>query len=202
LKDKKDASGGRWAATIALLRIGIEAKELVPLVLSMAADAEDEDREHALWALPAIGADPAAAVPVLKKALQDEHAQYARMLAAQALAKYGSKAKEALPALLQALADPDPQVRVDAAAAVWKVEQQAHKALPILVEALRGGKGTGMAASQNRAIHYLRQMGPEAKEAFPALLALWKDAAPQGRESLATALQAIDPQAAATAGVK
>jgi RNA polymerase sigma factor (sigma-70 family) len=199
LTDKKDSAKGRWAATLALLRIGTGTKELVPVVLKMAADAQDDDRPHALWALPAIGADAADAVPVLRKALQDQSSQYARMLAAQALSQYGPQAKEVLPALYQALTDADSQVRVDAAGAVWQVEQKSDKAMPVLMKALQE---VNQGAARQRAIHYLGKMGPQAREAFPALLALWKDNAAGDRQAIAKALKAIDAKAAAAAGVK
>jgi RNA polymerase sigma factor (sigma-70 family) len=201
LTDKKQ-SRGRWAATLTLLRIGTEAKELVPVVLKMAADVRDENRPHALWVLPDIGADPDDALPVLEKAIQSkDKGNYAQMLAAQALGHYGAKAKKALPTLHQALDHPDPQVRVHAAGAVWRVEQKSDKALPVLVAALKG-KGEDKGDSLNQAFFYLRAMGPEAKAAFPALLALWNDKTRTDWFEIAEALKAIDPRAAAAAGVK
>jgi RNA polymerase sigma factor (sigma-70 family) len=201
----KDPKGGqeRWAAVLSLCNIGPAAKELAPLVLKMAANKKDRDREHALWALGLIGADPADALPVLMDALQ-EGGQYARMLAAQALGDFGSKAKDALPVLYQALQDPDAQVRVDAARTVWKIERKTEKVLPVLTAALKDVSGSG---ATQRAVFGLRDIGSKAREAFPALLELWKSLSgnPKNQtltEQAATALKAIDAKAAAKAGVK
>jgi RNA polymerase sigma factor (sigma-70 family) len=200
-KDKKDPTKGRWAATLALLRLGADAKDLAPLVLQMAADAQDDDRAHALWALPALEVDVGEAVPVLVRALEDHSAQYARMLAAQALGQYGPRAKQALPALKAALSDADPQVRVDAAGALWKVGKDATKVLPVLVDALKASNNGGPAAARQRAVRYLGVMGPAAADAFPALLAHWRATAGSQRAELGTALRAIDAKGAAAAGI-
>jgi hypothetical protein len=71
-----------------LWTIGTEAKGISPLVLKIATDRDPKNngREHALLALPLIGADPGLAVPVLRDVLQKENrAQYARFLSARAL---------------------------------------------------------------------------------------------------------------------
>ncbi len=197
LKAKKQ-SDRRWVATLALTRIGPAAKEVTPLVVAMAKDTTDPDREHALLALGFIGADPKAVLPVLTSALHDSTGQYARMLSAQALGKIGAEAKAALPDLEKALHDEDAQVRVDAAGAVWRVGRQARPVLPVLTAALSGSNS----AARQRAMRYLTDMGPEAKEAVPALLAAWKDAKGSLRDQAARAVKAIDPEAAAKAGIR
>jgi HEAT repeat protein len=138
-------------------------------------------------------------LPVLLEALHDPLGQYGRYLSAQALGALGPQAKEALPGLYVALQDPDAQVRVDAAGAIWKIEKQAAPIMPVLMDALTGGNSAAM----QRATHYLAQIGPEAKAAFPILLKLWQGATNDyQRNERAAALKAIDLSAAANAGVK
>jgi HEAT repeat protein len=197
------ASRARFIAVLSLPSIGADAKELAPLVLKMATDEREPNREHALLALGYIGADPAEVLPVLTAALQDERSQYGRMLSAQALGHLGPKAKDALPALHQALADPDPQVRVDAANAVWQIERDAGRVVPVLAEALKGGADGSESAARHRAVRGLRELGPAAMEAFPALLGLWQaEQSESMKASIAKALKAVDAKAAREAGVK
>jgi len=152
-------------------------------------------------------------VPVLLEGLHDKFGQYARYLSAQALGQLGPQAKEALPDLYEALKDPDAQVRVDAAGAIWKIEKRAATVVPVLMDALTAVQADrhpatrpptyfGQAAARQRATHYLGQIGPEAKAAFPTLLKLWQEATNDyQRGELAVALKAIDAAAAADAGV-
>jgi HEAT repeat protein len=132
--------------------------------------------------------------------LQNPLGQNERRMSAQALSVLGPNAKKALPALLVALKDPDQMVRVDAAGAIWKIEKKTATALPVLTATLSDSVDMG---GKPRAIHYLNLMGPDAKRAFPTLLAFWeKSDVAHTKKSAATALKAIDPEAAAKVGVK
>jgi HEAT repeat protein len=145
-----------------------------------------------------IGADPKIVVPVLLEGLHDELGQYARYLSAQALGALGPQAREALPDLHAALNDSDPQVRVDAAGAIWRIEKRAAALVPVLMDALSGGNS----AAIQRSTRYLGQIGPDATAAFPVLLKLWQEATNDyQRDEGAAALIAIDAAAAAKAGV-
>jgi HEAT repeat protein len=202
LTSKEPYGSGRFAVTLALTQIGKTARELTPQVIEMAQDRSLPDREHALLALGFIGADPSEAVPVLRDALQDKRGQYARMLSAQALRQFGPKAKDALPELHQALEDPDAQVRVNAAGAVWKIEQKPEEVVPVLLAAMKDESGGGSeSAARQRAIQYIADIGSQAKEAFPVVLEIWKSDS-NNRKLAATALKKIDPKGAAKEGVK
>jgi HEAT repeat protein len=192
----------RWAAVLALSRIGRAARELTPLVLKIAAEKNGADGPHALLALGCLGESSGVVVSRLAEAVEDEFGQYRRIMAAQGLRNLGPAAKAALPALHRALLDPDPQVRVDAAGAVWKIERQAKRVLPVLTAPLKAAPQSREGAAWHRAVHYLRDMGPAARDAFPDLLAFWKGSTGYPREQAAAALRAIDGPAAARAGVK
>jgi HEAT repeat protein len=201
-KGPDERSTVRWEALLSLTNIGTEAKELAPAVLKIAANKYGPNWEHSLWALGSIGAEPTEAVPILKDALQDERAQYARMISAQALGALGEKAKDALPALHMALSDSDSQVRVDAAYAVWQIDRDAAKAVPVLTAALKDEASQNPGARQ-RAVFRLGHIGPPAKEAFPALLELWKaEKTEYMKGEIAKSLRAIDAKEAERAGAK
>jgi len=94
----------RRAAARAMGEIGPTA---VPLLTRALADANDEVRRGAVEALRWIGP---AAVPQLIAALKNDRPVVRRM-AARALGRLGPAAREAEAALLEAVRDPDPQVR-------------------------------------------------------------------------------------------
>ena len=198
LKDK--ANPNRWAATVGLWSIRAEAKELTPIVLAIAKDPEDSSNcQHALLALGCIGADPKVSVPALIEGM--DLGQYARSMASQALAAIGPDARPALPGLRQALTDPDLRVQVEAAHAIWKIEKQAGEVVPILENAAVF-EGSDRSGFRYPALSYLGQMGPAAKSAFPTLLKAWQERKDGNKAAMATALKAIDAEAAAKAGVK
>lgn len=202
LTSKERYSVPRASVVLALLQIKSEARELAPQVLEIARDTRHQDYAHSLWVLGYIGANPDDAVPLLRAALRERSGNYAPMLSAQSLGQYGTKAKDALPELRQVLQDPDPQVRVDAAGACWKIEPKSEEVVPVFLAALKD-ESEGSAARQ-RAIYYIASVGSDAKAAFPVLLAIWKsDSTPQyNRELAAKALKAIDAKAAENEGVK
>jgi HEAT repeat protein len=90
-------------------------------------------------------------------------------------------------------------VRVEAAVALWKIDRKAASVVAVLVKALDDPNELicWMAAD------CLGQMGPEAREAVPALQkALQRDfRVALIRTGVSLALQRIDPQAAGAAGV-
>jgi HEAT repeat protein len=160
--------------------------------------ADDRDRNHAdlLFALGYIGAEPDVVLPVLRAGLQNELHQAARIMSASALGNMGAKARDALPALHDALKDEDPQVRVEAARAIWGIARDHKTAVPLLKEELGG-------VARQRAILGLGDIGPAAKDAFPALLDFWKRQDDRTLKGMAAnALLAIDAKAAQTAGIK
>ena len=89
-----------------------------------------------------------------------------RFHAAVALGNLGPAAQAAVPALIHtALWDEDAAVRVEAAVALWKIDRKGPLAIPALADAL---------ADENELICWmaadsLGQIGPEAREAVPAL---------------------------------
>ncbi|MEO8498519.1 MAG: HEAT repeat domain-containing protein, partial [Planctomycetota bacterium] len=84
-----------------------------------------------------------AAVPELIAALNDgiDHSERPpydslRGLAAQSLGEFGATAKAAVPALVQRLKDENGYIRVDAAVALWRIEQHPA-AVPALIAELK-----------------------------------------------------------------
>ncbi len=132
-----------------------------------------------------------------------------RKSAAQALWKMGPRAKEAIPALIEALGDREPEVRGLAARALGQMGAEAKDAAPALSEMLGdraiyavtvltpdtflGGSYYMQAGGHTvyvraNAAEALRRIGPVAAETVPALVLLVSDAEPAVRGAAARAL--------------
>lgn len=87
--------------------------------------------------------------------------------AVDALARIGASS---VPALIDALSDPSPEVRVEAARSLARMGDTGKAAVPVLIERLRDPDENVRQASARA----LGQMGPAAAEAVPALIAILK----------------------------
>ena len=79
-----------------------------------------------------------------------------RRLAAHALAEIGPAAREAVPALIEALQDPESFVRVWAAAALARIQPENIDAIPALV----AGTRVGISFVRSLAAWHLGRLGP------------------------------------------
>src|SRR5687767_11254422 len=87
---------------------------------------------------------------------------------AQPSAKALAGKEKTAPEWLRSLSDPDPKTRAKAALAL---KENGAKAVPALVEALQGGDEP----TRRGAARALQMLGPAAREAVPALVAVLKD---------------------------
>jgi HEAT repeat protein len=106
-------------------------------------------------------AQDAEVVRLIERLTKDESARQ-RRLAARALGELGSRAKAAIPALVQALDDPDSTVRDEAEAALSRFGEAV---VPELVEKLKDPDQF----VRLRVVSVLGRIGPEAKAALPAV---------------------------------
>jgi hypothetical protein len=138
------------------------------------------------------------ALAVLQAALADPNL-YIRQQVADVLGSAGPEARGAAPALRKALKDESAFVRLNAAAALWRLTGEAETARPVLVAALKPEEPAQVRA---HAARKLGEVGAAARAAVPALLEVWRDPDLNARTSAGLALKAIDPEAAARAGVR
>ena len=113
-----------------------------------------------------------------------------RKEAALALGQIGPAAKKAVPALRRALRHRHSDLRVAAAEALWRLEQD-RSVVPILVAAVRHRD------SRDDAIEVLGRIGPAAEEAVPDLIYALKDDSFYIRTLAARALGQVGPKARA-----
>jgi HEAT repeat protein len=204
LGDATDAEV-RKASAEALGNIGPAAAEAVPALLAARADADWYLRLRAVEALGRIGSAAPEVVPALIATLRDgaatrwyggEEKGLVSEAAAQALGQFGSAAVEAVPALIDALTDAVAGVRLAAAHALCAIGLDA---VPRLIAALREVKaprwvkGGATAETRRAAAQVLREIGPQAAEAVPALISALGDTDAGVREAATDALSAIGP---------
>jgi len=99
-----------------------EAAPAVTILVESLRDVDEKVASHAARALGSLH-DPSV-IPVLKQSLEDARPSV-RIGAARALGDFFQRARSAVPALVQALGDPDAQVREDATNAIRNIDPQA-----------------------------------------------------------------------------
>jgi HEAT repeat protein len=168
---RDDSPAVRRRAAEALGDLAGEMRRVLPAVRSALKesalrDADELVRVRAAQSLLRAGPQPATEVAALADALESD-VDLVRFHAAVALGDLGAGGRLAVPALIHAcLRDGEPAVRVEAAMALWKIDdQKAPLTVRILVEAL---------ADPSEMICWvatecLGQMGPAAAAAAPAL---------------------------------
>jgi HEAT repeat protein len=124
-------------------------------------------RLSAIEGLGGIGPDAKQAVPALVEALNDRGQgtfHTVRQKAAWALGRIGPAASDAIEPLLALVTSDDTLDRLDGTVAVWRIDPTKAAALPLLIESLRAKPYI-----QVRAIETLKEIGPPAAPALPAL---------------------------------
>jgi len=111
--------------------------------------------------------------------------------AAAGLGEFGPPAQAAVPALLKALQGPDPAVRGPAAISLGRIHGNPDVIIPLLIGHLDEDDLKQSAAEA------LGEYGSLAKSAIPKLILVSNVLDKDLRHAIATALQKIDPEAAA-----
>jgi HEAT repeat protein len=131
-------------------------------------------------------------IAALMDAADDESASV-RAAAVQALARIAGGTKTEIPRVIEALGDPDAQVRL--AAACFLGWRGSYKRSPTLVPALGRALTDPDAQVREWSARSLGYLGLDAEAALPALRALGKDQRMGVREQAAAAISAIEKSA-------
>ncbi len=136
---KSDDLLDRWYAAYALGQAGPAAAAAVDPLMSILGNLGGHEyvRGTAAWALGRIGTQAEQAVPLLIETLDSAHISVRRN-SPRALGAIGAPAAApAVPRLLGLLSDRDPEVRANAAMALWQIERH-ERAIPALTAMLAG----------------------------------------------------------------
>lgn len=190
----KDADPGtRLYACYAIGRIGSASRPAVPeLGRVLKADSDAQVRKEAAKALGQLGPDAGEGVADLGAVLVDDKAPLeVRQQAANALSRVGGGAlKPISPQLAKALKDRDRTIRVAVLAALDTMGKEAADLVKEIVACLQLD---GNAEIRATAIGLLGKLGPDAKEALPALRLAEKDNSPAVRAAAREAIDKIMP---------
>jgi HEAT repeat protein len=152
----------------ALARLGSQAKAAQPEVRLLLASAAPEVRIDAAWAWCAIGGDPRLGLRILLDALHDDKGGLlgGRDHAARRLTQLGPLAAPALPEYVRLLHDPDADVRATVPELTASLGPTATPPVAELAEVARKDASPHV---REHAIRALRQIGPPAASAVPAI---------------------------------
>ena len=118
--------------------VGPEAREAIPALRDLTKDHESSFRQLALEALINIGPEEKGVLPALIEKLTDRGDPGLASIAADGLGKFGAKAKEGVPALIDMLRNGDESNLVRAARALGNIGPDARAAIPALSEWAKG----------------------------------------------------------------
>ena len=155
--------------------------------------------DNAALGFEILGADAQPAVPALIRLYEKNVTPRSQAATSRALNAVGPAAqKMALPSFLRGAASSDGTVREVAVSALYGVDVEPGQVVPALVHALSDTNWfTRLVAAEG-----LGHIGTNAQEAVPAIIPLLSDPQTHVRGAAKYALQRIDPEAAAKAGVK
>ncbi len=168
---------------------GAKAAEAVKPIEGLLKDKSAKVRAHALLALGQIGAAAKDSVPAMAASLKDpdENVRRTALLAIRAI---HPGPKVMVPILGKLLEDADPAIQGRICNAI---AEAGAEAVPGLIEALTNEKAAFWA------LIILRDIGPAAKEAVPAITEKLKDKRPEIRREAVLTLGAMGSEAAAPA---
>jgi HEAT repeat protein len=173
LADEKQEVAVRRAAANALGNFHVDGAPAVPELLAALRAEDFQLRASAAEALGLIHAEPARVVPALVAALKDP-TDAVKLEASGALTNFGPNAKEAVRPLLDLLNRPtSAQVRREVIGAIGAVGRESKEAVGPLAEILKDSAQREDLRAV--ALTSLTQMKPVVKEAFPAILGVFKD---------------------------
>ncbi len=176
-----------WAAAQALQP---SLPTAIPLLVA-ALPSADEDARERIASVMAAFQEPA--LPLLLAEMKHTDAGVRRGVTRAVGAMWGV-AEKAPPQLVEALADPDPEVRLIAAEGL-RSTSKGPATVPVFVEALTRDSERARA----RGAYGLLSVGEAAKPAVPALLKAMEDKSSHAALAAARALARIDPASAAPA---
>jgi HEAT repeat protein len=157
-------------------RYGDRAAEAVPTLLDFLKENDSprgSPHESAVLALKEVGP---RSLPALTQALGRKEPR-TRIGVLKVLTLFGPAAGPAVPDVEKRLIDEDPLVGLEAIQCLWAIERKADRAVPAVRKHLHTKEADPRKRGPIRlkAIYVLGEVGPDAKDAVPDLLAVLKE---------------------------
>jgi HEAT repeat protein len=157
--------GVRLDALIALNLMGSESRAAAPMLAKTIRNEKDSAR-FIIASRCLAKADHELAMATFTEVLRDRVNGSGRPWTLAVLLELAPDCQGMLPALRETLADPDPKLRVQAAAVLWRLREPADHLVLVLCEAACAER----APAGCQALAVLVEMGANAKSALPCLL--------------------------------
>ena len=183
---KSDNEADKLKALDELGARGEKAAEAVKPIEALLKDKSAKVRAHAALALGSIGPAAKDSVPALAELLKDPD-ETVRRTAVRAVRAIHPGPKVMIPLCIKLLEDPDPAIR---GRILNAIAEGGAEAVPGLIEALKNDKAAFWA------LIVLRDIGPAAKDALPAITEKLKDKRPEIRREAVLTLGALGEAAA------
>jgi HEAT repeat protein/protein involved in polysaccharide export with SLBB domain len=176
------------AAFSAFRKIGSEGAS--PLINEL-KNGNLNGRRFAITALAGLGRITETAVPTVIEAFKDQDFYIRHSAIGSAYYGIDTHSRLLVPALTQALLDPEPGIKILAANQLRQMRHNARSAVPALVAALK---------DENPEVRFyflqvLQDIGPKTQEVLPALIVALKDKEEGMRRQALQYLQALGPEA-------
>ncbi len=184
-----DDADSREVALEALCNLGPAAKDAIPAIGRLALEAiaaREKDPKLPCYFLDSLHKLGPDVVPLLVEMMAQPGTE-GRAQAFKELAKLGPAAAKAAPQLTKLLKHENLEIRRDAAIVLWKVEKNVT-AIPVLASLLKEDN-TALVMS---AAYALGQIGPDAREALPALKTALNHADMNVQTAAKSAIKKID----------
>lgn len=159
----------------------------MPTLQQTLTDADPRRRQLAAEGLARLGADGAAATPILVDVARQDPVADVRKAAIAALGATGKQREAVLDALVGLMKDHDAEIRTAAVGALGSFGVRAKAAVAALVEALRDPDPR----VREETAETLGSIGPDARDAIPALTEALKDSHARVRREASEALVTI-----------
>ena len=204
--------GLQRAATEALGVIGPEAHAAVPLLIQQLGARDTQTTFESCRALRQIGPAATEAIPALSAALNDPNA-HIRIAASRALLRIAPQTASNVHPVLKAIEDEagplipgrigDLLIRREVGVGLWETDRTrpcpVAGLIPVLLK--KDGGSLQRAIEKACAAELLGEIGPEAKDAIPALVELFEEDRAGTRRTAAIAIRRIDPESASRLGL-
>jgi len=146
-------------AGVALVTLTESQAKLLDLFGEILEDGSDDARRATMFAIGNMGRDALSLTDSLMALLISEERYYIRRDAAATIGKIAADNKKVLAALRKCLTDPHAQVRIESAAALWRITGESQDALPVITREI----GSKQDQVSETAIRALAKVGRPAR---------------------------------------